>query len=281
MADCPQLDPEKKDTDEVMFCPSEVRSSSSAWAVFRCAADQATSFHNPTDEEKAAMDTLLNAWSDGETETLLEAADYLGLQVCRTPDSILLLYAKPGIKDYSGPFMMLREKDYSKVLIISGHDDSDATFSDTKAAMQASRAMAVISNGHRRSNVRRQPNPGTNDDFLFSDGPEENLGTYAIRKICDLKKSSVVLVVDGAPDKDAILTTCDQRDLAKAFKNAVYKYTTIRKFGVRNQKLSIDSLVNTDYYMKLALPFTMHYDQPVVIGNIVKDLETYDWAKNQ
>lgn len=280
MAECPQLDPGKKDSDEVMLCPIEVKSSMSAWAVFRCAADQATSFHRPTPEEMEAMDALLNAWSEGDSAVLLESADSLGLQVCRTPDSILLLYAKPGVKDYSGPFMMLREKDYSKVLLISGHDDSDATFSDTKAALQSSKAMAVISNGHRRSNVRRGSNPGTNDDFLFSDGPEENLGTYAIRKICDLKKSSVVLVVDGSSEKDAILTTSDQRDLAKAFKNAVYKYSTIRKFGVRNQKLAIDSLVNTDYYMKLALPFTMHYDQPTVIANIVKDLETYDWAKN-
>ena len=91
----------------------------------------------------------------------MENADKLKLQVCRVKndrvldgvaelDSYLLLYTKPGVKSYSGPFLLLRETNPSKVIVISPHDGSDGTHSSTKKALEDSHALAVVSNGHKK-----------------------------------------------------------------------------------------------------------------------------------
>ena len=284
---CPKIDPEKKDPDGMPLCPDEVKDTS-AWAVYRCAIEQAKDFHNPSKAEMDSMDNLLQGWANGKAKVMLTAAKDLNLLACRVnqkqndkPDSFLLFYVKPGIKDYSGPFMMLREKGYSKVLVIGPHDDSDATFQDTKFATSETYAMGTISNGHKRRNVRKDRPAGyRNDDFVHSDGEKANLGTYAVAKIAKLKPSSVVLHVHGMADGSKVLDRSRSKEFMAAYEKAVMKHTNITKFERLNAYFSIDPLVNTNWYVKTEIPVRIHNNNPRALKNIVLELEQYDWAKN-
>lgn len=282
---CPQLDPSKKDPDGMLQCPD--LSDKSAWAVYRCAIEQATSFHEPSKAEMLSMDKLLTGWADSNVSQMIEAASDLSLQSCRvsqlkdgSPDSYLLFYTKPGVKNYSGPFLMLREANYSKVLVIGPHDDTDSTAYDTKAATAQTSAMGTISNGHRRRNVRHGANPGRNDDFVHSDGPTHNLGTYAVEKFCQIKPSSVVLHVHGMADHTKVLDRSRSPVFQAAFEKAVKEHTSLKEFDRLNAYFSIDPLVNTNWYLKTEIPVRVHNNNARALALIVKDIEEYPWAQN-
>ena len=281
---CPQIDQNVKDPDGMPLCPEQVKEQS-AWAVYRCAVEQARSFHDATKDEKANMSILLEGWQAGNTADVLAAADKLHLQACRVkqtrdgkPDSFLLVYVKPKITDYSGPFMMLRETKHSKVLIIGPHDDSDGTYADTKLATSETFAMGTISNGHKRGNVRK-PGMGRTDDFVHSDGPEQNLGTFVVKKICDMNKTSVVLHVHGMKDNTKVLYRDRENNVfGNAYEKAIKKYTNINQFAPLNAYFSIDPIVNTNWYIKTEIPARIHVNNKRALMNIVRELETYDWA---
>lgn len=159
---CPQIDVSKKYADEIPYCPELIKTNT-AFAVTRCAFEQAKEWHKATDGEKVLMAGLVKGMKDADSSAVLSKADALKLQVCRSEkdgDKFLLLYTKPGVKDYSGPFLMYREGGQtSGVVIHSPHDGQDGTHRSTKAAFQDSNALAMISNGHpRRMSGRSGPN---------------------------------------------------------------------------------------------------------------------------
>ena len=151
---CEQIDQSKKYPDGIPYCP-EIIKTNTAFAVTRCAFDQAKAWHPAREGEKKDMNELVQGLKDGDAKAILENADSLRLQVCRSEkdgDKFLLMYTKPGVKDYSGPFLMYREGNQtSGVVIQAPHDGQDGTNRSTRAAFQDSNALALISNGHKRT----------------------------------------------------------------------------------------------------------------------------------
>lgn len=282
---CPAIDPSKTDSDGMPLCPDGV-AERSAWIVFSCALDQAKSFHPPTAQEKKDMSSLLEAWRDSNVQVMRAAADNLNLQACRVkdkngdaPNSSLLFYTKPKVNNYSGPFLILKEGKRSKVLVVGPHDDSDGTYADTKFATQKTSAMATISNGHKRGNVRGKDNPSKNDDFVHSNGPDSNLGTYAVKKVCDIYKVSVVLHIHGMKDPHKVLYRArDNKILEDAWEKAIKNNTNITEFAALNADFSIDRVVNTNWYVKAEMPARIHMNNKMALANIVREIETYTWA---
>jgi hypothetical protein len=217
-----------------------------------------------------------------------DASKYLHLNMCRVKqlredyqDSYLVFYTKAGIRDYSGPFMMLREKNFSKLLVIGPHDDSDGTAYDTKLATANTKSMGTISNGHRRGNVRKGRPPGyRNDDMVHSDNKTTNLGTWAVAELGRIKPGSVVLHVHGMAKSTTVMDRSRSKNMYAAFEKAVMKHTYITEFERLNASFSIDPVVNTNYYLKTEIPVRIHNNYKYALTNIVKDIEQYDWAKN-
>lgn len=284
---CPKIDPAQKDVDGMPFCPSTVLETS-AWGVYRCAITQAKSFHVPTAKETQLMRSILTTYkqvSDSgikpeTTKTILDSADQLNLQVCRAAqdragvkDSFLLLYTKPGVNNYSGPFLMLRETKHSKVMLIGPHDDSDGTFADTKLALARSSAMVLVSNGHKRGST--QKNGGTGD-FVHENN---NLGTRAVGILGDLFKGYVWLHVHGMQDPDTALYRSREDKLEAAFIAGVKSATNIKNFNPKfNADFSVDSQVNSNFYLKTELPARIHQGNTGALAKIVKVIESNNWA---
>lgn len=158
---CPQIDHTKLDTDGIAFCPDLVKQN--AYVVTRCAYNQAKTWHRGTNAEQERMKDLIQALKDEAPQAILLLSDTLGLQVCRQRndnDSFLLLYTKPGKRDYNGPFLMYREGGKTSGLVLHApHDGQDGTPRSTRDAFQNSNALALISNGHPRriSGEKKRP----------------------------------------------------------------------------------------------------------------------------
>lgn len=279
---CEQINPENKDVDGMPFCPESV-SSTNAWAVYRCAISQADSFHPPTKAEVSSMTSLLKSYEESVvqgtssrlTENILSSADQLNLQVCRvkSDNPYLLLYTKPGVKDYSGPFLMLRQGKSSKVIIVSPHDDSDSTFQDTKIALANSHALAVISNGHRRGAVGKR-----RGDFVHE---VDNLGTVTVRKMANLFSGYVWLHIHGMADNKHILLNARSEILRKTFVDFFMENTVLKApsdYKRLNADFTIDHIVNTDYYLKTEIPVKIHRSRPVLLSQLVVEIEKNPWA---
>lgn len=280
------------DPDGMPLAPPEVFTSpSGAYSLFGPAINQATSWHTPTVQEKQLTLQLLTNWkqstengiSKETTGQILQAADSLGLQVCRAKqeregveDSFLLVYTKPGVHNYSGAFFMLRETRHSKAIIISPHDDSDDTYADTKIGMAETFALACISNGHRRGHVGL-PDGGKVSDFVHS---TDNLGTYAVQQMCLLFPKSVVLQIHGMVNNKECLYRCRNDSMMKVFKKAISDNTKLgpNDFGPLNAGFSIDSMVNTNYYIKTEIPVSIHLHNKKIIVDIVSDMEKKPWC---
>jgi hypothetical protein len=276
--DCPQIDPNVKDPDGMPLCPEAVNQTS-AWAVYRCAIEQANSFHAPTAAEKSSVSSLLNAYRNKDINSMLMSSSALSLQMCRAKTaqtSILLAYVKPGVKDYSGPFMMMKETNHSKVILIGPHDDSDGTYADTKKAMVESDAMFLFSNGHKRGHVGTDR---TNNGDFVHEPVEQNLGTYAVQEMGRLFPGHVWLHVHGMKDRTKILYRSRSAQLSQAFEKAVMKETRITDFAPLNAYFTVDPLVNTNWYLKTEMPAIMHQGNQHALAKIVRDIEQYDWAK--
>jgi hypothetical protein len=285
------------DTDGMPLAPSKVLTSPlGAYIVFGPAMNQATSWHAPTQQEKDLTTKLLNNWklstlngpTKETTSEILSAAEDLGLQVRRVkttkkvdgvvvPDSYLLVYTKPGIKNYSGAFFMLRETKHSKVFIISPHDDSDGTYADTKIGMSDSYALACISNGHKRGRVGLTGDKYRNSDIVHS---TDNLGTFALELICEMFPKLVCLHIHGMSDTSKCLFRCRNDEMGNVFKTVIADKTRLdpEDFKPLNAFFTIDSLVNTNYYLKTEIPAAIHESNFAIIKNIAVAMEKYPWC---
>lgn len=285
------------DPDGMPIAPdSVITAPGNAYTVFGPAMNQANSWHPPTQQEKNLTTQLLTNWqlstingiSKDTTEKILQAADGLGLQVCRVKqqrtengitvnDSYLLVYTKPGIKNYSGAFFMLRETKHSKVIIISPHDDSDGTYADTKVGLSDTNALACISNGHKRKQVGIPGNRDNISDFVHS---KNNLGTFAVQLICKMFPASVVLHIHGMVNNQKCLYRCRSDPMAKVFEKAIADNTKLNPgdFGPLNADFTIDPLVNTNFYIKTEMPAQMHKNNKGVIAEIVQAMEAQPWG---
>lgn len=284
---CAQIDPKNTDVDGMPFCP-DVVAQNSAWAVYDCAIQQAKSFHPPTVAEKSAMHNLLLEHqkstiagpTTATTTALLSFADQLNLQACRVSktldgakDSFLVVYVKPNINDYSGPFLMLRETKHSKVALIGPHDDSDGTYADTKVGLANSHALVLVSNGHKRGNV------GTpNGDFVHE---TNNLGTFTVGFIGDMYPGYVWLHIHGMAEPKKALYRSRTDQLSKAFETSIVAHTNIAAdaFGNLNADFTVDSQVNTNFYLKTEIPARIHENNQGIIASLVRDIEKNPWAQ--
>lgn len=283
------------DFDGMPLASDKILSSAqNAYVVFGPAMDQATSWHPPTKQEKELTSQLLTNWqistingpAKETTNKILDAANGLGLQVRRVkttkdvngakvPDSYLLVYTKPGVKDYSGAFFMLRETKHSKVFIIGPHDDSDGTYADTKIGMSESYALACISNGHKRGRI------GTGlyreSDLVHS---TDNLGTFAVQEICKMFPGLVCLHIHGMADTSKCLVRCRSDPMEQVFKKVVADKTRLdpEDFKPFNADFSIDSIVNTKYYLKTEIPAVIHVKNKAIIKNIALAMEENPWC---
>lgn len=282
------------DTDGMPLASDLVLTSpQGAYIVFGPALNQAKSWHVPTEEEKQFTKQLLTNWkistingpSKETTQKIMQAADNLGLQVRRVkstkivngtkiPDTFLIVYTKPGIKNYSGAFFMLRETKHSNVFIIGPHDDKDGTFADTKIGMSDSYALACISNGHKRKMA--------GDQFVASDfvHSTDNLGTYALELICTLFPGLVCLHIHGMANDQKCLVRCRNPAMEKIFKKVIADNTKLNQddFDSFNAYFTIDSLVNTNYYLKTEIPAVIHKKNKTIIAKIVKGMEENKWC---
>jgi hypothetical protein len=289
-AGCPQIDLTKTDTDGMPFCPGDIRTSS-AWEVYRCAIPQTkvNLWHTPTMSEKHSMSGLLSSWlhalhngiSENTTSSIRTHADKLGLQVCRVSgirkingkqeqDSFLLAYTKPGVHDYSGPFLMLREIGASNVAIIGPHDGVDGTHHDTKFAVSDSHALILISNGYKKgiTNV---------SDFVHN---ENTLGTVAVRQLASQFPHLVWLHVHGMKIPDHVLYRSRNNALAAAFEKGIVEYTNIPSGNFHtnfNAHFSVDQYMGS-MYLKTEIPARIHEGNLHALAGVIRTIENNTWA---
>lgn len=285
---CAQIDNSYTDFDGMPFCPEVVKENSAA-AVFNCAREQTKVWHPPTLKEKQNLAGIISAFktsvdagiSRATTDQILENADNLNLQACRVKndriyegraenDSYLLLYTKPGVRTYSGPFLMLRETNPSKVVIISPHDGSDGTHADTKIALENSHALAVISNGHNKGITHKS-------DFVDH---METLGAVATRQINMHFPKSVFLHIHGMAASGHVLYRSRSSVLGNAFEKGVVEYTNIAKsaFGSFNAGYVTDSIIKSPFSLKTEIPARIHTGNPNAMAGIVRTIEKNVWA---
>jgi len=278
------------DVDGMPLAPQSV--ANDTWSVFGVAMNQCSSFHSPTQAEKDLTMQLLtnfktstiNGISAETTKNIMDAASKLGLYVCRVktvknnvPDSYLLLYTKPGIHNYSGAFMMLRETKHSKVIILSPHDDSDGTYADTKIGMANSYALALFSNGHKRGRVSSNHAQYRASDIVHS---MDNLGTYAVTQFCKLFPSSVFLHIHGMANNQKCMVNCRNSAMLTTFKDTLVKNTRMKPnyFVGLPVYFTVDKLVNTTNYLKTEMPAAIHTSNMSIMQNIVTEMEKNTWC---
>lgn len=203
-----------------------------AWAVMGCAFNQAKTWHAATEPEKVIMRHLIQGLREANSTAILTNTDALKLQVCRSQaaekdgsiDSFLVMYTKPGVNNYSGPFLMWREGDKTSGLIIqSPHDGTDNAHESTKRAFQESNAQAMLSNGHQKGISAKS----TGEKAHFSSDwahSRADLGYAAFIAIRNQLPASVHLHVHGCKAREIMVTDAVGWDGAKHdFKDAFMK----------------------------------------------------------
>ena len=139
-----------KASDGICSCPDSVNNTSNgADVLMGPALKQETTWHRPTPAESTNMVCLIKALKTGDSARILSYADSLKLQVCRNnkaDDSYLILYTKPGVTDYSGPFIMFRETNVTPMIIQAPHNwNGDRTEGATQLAFQKTKCLAYMS----------------------------------------------------------------------------------------------------------------------------------------
>jgi len=295
---CPQINPNLLDTDGMPLAPPEVLTSpDGAWCVFKCAMDQATSFHTPLGTESAQIIAILEAFDQAKfstgprtstTSVILSNAKLLGLQVCRVkytfnnePASVLLFYTVAGVKNYSGPFMMLKETKSSNFVIYGPHDDSDGTYATTKLAMMNSYALACFSDGHKRGQVSN----GNIDlyresDWVHAKSVELNLGDVAINKFAELYPKQVSILFNGIADPTKCMLNSRDADMESVFKQAMMKNTRITQadFTGYTPWFTIDDIIKSNYYIKCEIPSVIYENNPKIVTDIALAMEANTWC---
>lgn len=233
-AKCPQIDPAKKFPDGIPYCPAAVVTED-AWSVMGCAFSQAKKWHAATADEKTHMTDLVQGLKDAKADVILAKSDVLKLQVCRSQvldkknqlDSFLVMYTKPGVTDYSGPFLMYREGGKTTNLVIqSPHDGTDNAHSSTKRAFQDSNSLAMLSNGHHKTlSLRLYGDTKRQSDWSHS---RADLGYTAFLALRDKFPESVHMHIHGCKAKEIMVTDAvgwdgAKHDLRTAFMNASQK----------------------------------------------------------
>lgn len=282
---CPQIDMNNIDVDGMPLCPEEVIKYN-AHQVLRCAIAQSKKdkWAGPTSDQIKNITRIMecfklnyiNGPTKKVTEELMHCADKIGLQCCRAKvgpskdlpkgDSYILLYTKPRVYNYNGPFMMLREGNSSNVVIISPHDGTDQTSIDTKIAFQQSRALAMISNGHHKWSRLV--------DFSKT---RENLGNYALRKLADLFPKTVLLNIHGMIYNDFILVRSRYEPLKQVFIDTFLNNTIIKRVEPFNAWYDIDT-INTPYQLKTEIPVKIHKKRPGFLAVVINQIELNSWA---
>lgn len=274
------------DIDGIQFCDKNVIDFN-AWSVYKDAINQAREslWTSPTQDQKDNSDLLIDLISKllnnyktyGQltienvdsfkaiSSQILITADKLNLQCVRAKiptDSYLLFYTKPGIKNYNGSFMMIREFNYSDIIIISPHDGTDQTHSDTKLAFKNSKAFCCFSNGHHKWS-REQ-------DFSHT---VNTLGYYTLVKLCTLIQNPILLNIHGMAVRNMIMKKSNNPELVKVFNDIV-----IPKYVPKTVTLSayfvIDD-IKTDYNLKCEIPTSIHINRPQIVEDIVHGIEIY------
>jgi len=302
----PTPTPNSVDSDGMPIAPAEVLTSrQGAYCVMGNAMGQATSFHVPTAQETTLMINILEAFYTSKlngstiatTQQIMTNASALNLIVCRVkgtktvtgpngststePDNVLLFYTRPGITNYSGPFMMLRETKSSKFVIYGPHDDSDGTYAVTKVAMINSYALACFSNGHKRGSVS-----GGNitlyreSDWVHAANVSLNLGSIAIAHFATLFPGQVSILFNGIADPTKCMLRSRSDKMAQVFKTAVMDNSriTATDFTGYTPWFTIDSIVNTTNYIACEIPSVIYENNYNIITAIVKAMEQQTWC---
>ena len=287
-AGCAQIDKGNTDFDGMPFCPDVVKDNSAA-AVFNCARGQTTVWHAGTPKEKENLAGIISAFKRSvdegisyvTTSQILDNADKLNLQACRVKndrvylgkaekDSYLLLYTKPGVKTYSGPFLMLREINPSKVIVISPHDGTDGTHADTKIALENSHALAVVANGHPKGMTNQS-------DFVDH---SDSMGAAAVRQLNMRFPKSVYLHIHGMKASDHVLYRSRSKVLGRAFEKGIVNFTNIAKgaFNNFNAGYVTDSIIKSPFSLKTEIPARIHTGNENALAGVVRTIEENAWA---
>lgn len=235
------------DKDGMPLCPASVINDS-AWQIWKCAYSQAKAWHTPTAAETAASKALVKAWvadrASGPSPELaaqmIAAAKVMGAEICRDKegaDSYLVVNAAPGVSDYSGGNLMLRETAASKVVIVAPHSDSDGYWSSAPYSMNAgSKALAFIGNGHRRGSVAQ----GETSDFVHH---LPNLAYTTAEDIFQAYHGRYLLHLHGdTATTKALMRPQDNSAYTKAFMAAVEKETKVSSWAGLNAGFTTDGL---------------------------------------
>lgn len=274
-ADCPKIDFSKKDKDGIAFCPDLVKQST-AYTVFGCAIHQSTSWHEPSKGEVQTGRALLDAFKAKDYPALLANADKLKAQVCRVvdgDDKYLLVYAKPGVKDYVAPSFILRDAaKVSKLILVAPHMTSDGYFAAAPKALQGSHALMGFYSGHLKSLGQ-----GRDADFSHS---KKDLGYWLIKYASDLYPKHVWLHAHGMSATGHVLYRPLKGPLAKPYEQAIRKFTTIDTFDGFNAFYEIDGAItaHTGWYVKTEIPAKVYKNQPEILAKIFNFWEQSDWA---
>ena len=302
----PQINPVIVDFDGMPIAPAEVLTSrQSAWSVFSTAIGQAISFHIPTTTEKNLIVDLLQTFQQIKisgptvetTKQIMADAKALNLYVCRVkstktvnqtdgtvstvPDNVLLLYTLPGVNDYSGPFMMLRETKSSRFVIYSPHDDSDGTFATTKVGMMNSYAIACFSDGHNRGKVSGGDlNLYRESDWVHCNSVNDNLGAVAVARFADLYPGQVSILFNGIANPLKCMEKSRNAQMEEVFKTTIIANTklTAADFTGYSPTFTIDFIVNTNYYTKCEIPTETYENNYPIVGDIIIAMEKNSWC---
>lgn len=146
------------DTDGIQLCPP--LPPTGPWALTRCAFDQAKTFNAGTQQQNQSMQNLSAALENEDSKGILQHADELNLRVCRVNkyddkqkliDSYLVLATKPGVHDYSGPFIYKRKNEFASNYIFHiPHDGYDGTCPSMEQVFDQTYARVAIANGSPR-----------------------------------------------------------------------------------------------------------------------------------
>lgn len=275
-APCAKVDPLKKDKDGIPFCPDVVKQTT-AYAVFGCAIHQSTSWHEPSKAEVQNGRALLDAFKAKNYPALLASADKLKAQVCRVvdgDDKYLLVYAKPGVKDYIAPSFILRDAaKVSKLILVAPHMTSDGYFAAAPKALQNSRAVIGYYSGHLKSLGQ-----GRDADFSHS---KKDLGYNLIKYGSELYPKHAWLHAHGMASTGHVLYRPLKGPLAKPYEAAIKKFTNIERFEGFNSYYEIDSAItaHTGYYVKTEIPAKTYRNNSEILAKIFTYWETtYKWA---
>lgn len=160
-----------KDSDGIQLCPP---SHSGPWGLTACAFNQAKIWVPPTESQKTQMRNLMAALKAKDAAGILNYADKLNLRVCRVKktdtnnqvtDSYLILATKPGVRNYSGPFIYYREINPSNYVYHVPHDGTDRTAPSMGQVFDRTRAQIAIHNGQYKA-IGPKPAKCTRDSHV-------------------------------------------------------------------------------------------------------------------